>query len=135
MSKRFPTNGVMNLAFPECSIHLTDRISSRMSSEEPNIFLRPVDFHTCLTYELIIILANRMSNLPVLPSSNQLPWGCILGCFSSVDSISLVRILKREPLGLSSLTMNVVLHYSWCTILSIYQGLPACWLSIETCET
>lgn len=48
MSSCLPMKGVIFIAFLVCSMHLIDRISSRISSEDENWFLREVFFQGCL---------------------------------------------------------------------------------------
>lgn len=47
MSFWAPTNGVMNLARPLCSMQRIARFSSRISWVEENCFLSPVVFQIC----------------------------------------------------------------------------------------
>ena len=74
MSIWAPTNGVICFAFPVCSTHLIERISSSTSRVDENCLCRSVDFHMWRTYELRISPTKRISSLPVLPSSDQLRW-------------------------------------------------------------
>lgn len=60
MSIWVPTNGVMCFALPVCSIHLIERISSRISRLEEKSLCRSVA-HMCRTYELRMRPTKRSS--------------------------------------------------------------------------